>query len=297
MLSSCRFKPGDIVFDGFSGSGMTGVAAQMCGDGRLSDGARKAIICDLSSYASFISANYNQPNNGTIIHELEEIIDEVEREFGDYYKTKHVINGRVQNGIGGMPIMGSINYVVWSNVYFCPHCGNELNYYHVMMLNGVKSTEKKIRCPKCSSVTDRTKLDIKYTVKYDEGIGETTRTPTHVPVLINYSVGTTRFTKEPDEDDLRKIEEIGSRSLKWHPTNMMLHGDETERLFRVGITHVKQLYPTRTLFFLSEFFDRFKNDNKKMFLFTNALPKLTILNRYMPEHGSRALSPNKNDRR
>ena len=63
---------------------------------------------------------------------------------------------------------------------------------------------------------------------------------------------------------------------------MMIHGDETERLFRVGITHVKQLYPTRTLFFLSEFFDRFKDDNKKMFLFTSALPKLTILNRYMP---------------
>ena len=25
-------KPGDIVFDGFCGTGMTGVAAQLCGD-------------------------------------------------------------------------------------------------------------------------------------------------------------------------------------------------------------------------------------------------------------------------
>ena len=25
-------EPGDIVFDGFCGTGMTGVAAQMCGD-------------------------------------------------------------------------------------------------------------------------------------------------------------------------------------------------------------------------------------------------------------------------
>ncbi|WZB64282.1 DNA methyltransferase [Achromobacter xylosoxidans] len=25
-------QPGDIVFDGFCGTGMTGVAAQMCGD-------------------------------------------------------------------------------------------------------------------------------------------------------------------------------------------------------------------------------------------------------------------------
>ena len=120
-------------------------------------------------------------------------------------------------------------------------------------------------------------------------MNETSRTPEHVPVLINYSVGTSRYTKVPDEEDLRKIKEIEKLPLKKHPTNMMIHGDETERLFRVGITHVKQLYPIRTLFFLAEFFDRFKDDNKKMFLFTSAIPKLTILNRYMPEHGSRAL--------
>ena len=220
---------------------------------------------------------------------MEAIIDDVERKYGDYYKTQHVVNGQTQREIDGTPVMGSINYVVWSNVYYCPSCGNELNYYHVMLSNGVKSTEKRIKCPYCHAVTERTKLDIKYNVQFDEEIGGITRTPEHVPVLINYSVGTSRFTKAPDGDDLQKMEEIQKKPLKQHPTNMMLHGDETERLFRVGITHVKQLYPFRTLFFLSEFFDRFKEDNKKLFLFTSALPKLTILNRYMPEHGSRAL--------
>ncbi|MDR1769969.1 MAG: site-specific DNA-methyltransferase [Hungatella sp.] len=282
-------KPGDIVFDGFSGSGMTGVAAQLCGDGYNCDGARNAIICDLSSYATFISSNYNTPNSGNIIAELEGIIDEIESKYGEYYQTIHTVDDKVQTGFGGAPIMGSINYVVWSNVYYCPHCGAEINYYNVMVQNGVKSTEKKVKCPNCHAVTDRTKLDIKFKVAYDAALGETSKTPEHAPVLINYSVGTTRNNKTPDADDIRKIEEIESRALKEHPTNMMIHGDETERLFRVGITHVKQLYPTRTLFFLSEFYDRFKDDNKKMFLFTSALPKLTILNRFMPEHGSRAL--------
>ncbi|WP_337556806.1 DNA methyltransferase [Gemmiger sp.] len=282
-------SPGDIVFDGFSGSGMTGVAAQLCGDGFASEGARNAIISDLSSYATFISSNYNRPNDVNTIDALEHIIDSIESQYGKYYSTIHTLNGKIQTDFNGNPIMGKINYVVWSNVYFCPHCGHELNYYRVMILNGAKSTEKKIKCPNCSAVTDRTKLEIKYQVQFDAALGETSKTPEHVPVLINYSVGTTRYTKEPDEEDLRKIREVEVKPLKSHPTNMMIHGDETERLFRVGITHVKQLYPTRTLFFLSEFFDRFKDDNKKMFLFTSALPKLTILNRYMPEHGSRAL--------
>jgi hypothetical protein len=66
-------QPGDIVFDGFAGTGMTGVAAGMCGnpekeikatiekefksDGLYSPnwGARHAICGDLSPVASFIS--------------------------------------------------------------------------------------------------------------------------------------------------------------------------------------------------------------------------------------------------
>ena len=76
--------PGDIVFDGFCGTGMTGVAAQLCGDkkaveelgytvrtdGAILDesgkpfsllGARKAVLNDLSPAATFIAYNYNTP--------------------------------------------------------------------------------------------------------------------------------------------------------------------------------------------------------------------------------------------
>ena len=83
-------EPGDIVFDGFCGTGMTGVAAQMCGnkaeveslgykvqeDGTILQkepdeegnetwqpfsrlGARKAVLNDLSPAATFIAYNYN----------------------------------------------------------------------------------------------------------------------------------------------------------------------------------------------------------------------------------------------
>ena len=72
-------EPGDVVFDGFCGTGMTGVAAQLCGDrtsveslgykvaleeGILNDkgehistlGQRYAVLNDLSPAASFISS-------------------------------------------------------------------------------------------------------------------------------------------------------------------------------------------------------------------------------------------------
>ena len=286
----CHYtKPGDIVFDGFCGSGMTGIAAQMCSENKGDMLGRKAIVNDLASYATFITANYNNPNGNNTISEIRKIIEDIKAKYGQYYQTVHVIGDRVQTGVDGKPIYGKINYVVWTNMYYCPHCSGEINYYKVMMANGGKSTQKMIKCPHCQAVTDRAKLDIKYEVSYDARLGKNTELPEHVPVLINYSVGTKRFTKDPDAEDFRKLDEIKRMEFKPYPVNEMMHGDETERLFRVGITHVKQLYPVRTLFFLAEFFDRFKDDNKKLFLFTSAIPKLTILNRYMPEHGSRAL--------
>ena len=67
-------EPGDVVFDGFCGSGMTGVAAQMCArpdaefkaqiEAEMPEvkwGARRAVLCDLSPAATFIAYNYNTP--------------------------------------------------------------------------------------------------------------------------------------------------------------------------------------------------------------------------------------------
>ena len=105
-------EPGDIVFDGFCGSGMTGVAAQMCGDrdavislgyqvkpdgtilreetddegkkawqpfSKL--GVRRAVLNDLSPAATFIAYNYNTPVDvAEFEREAKRILKEVEEE-------------------------------------------------------------------------------------------------------------------------------------------------------------------------------------------------------------------------
>src|SRR5574344_1947834 len=73
-------QPGDIIYDGFAGTGMTGVAASLC-DSAANDvdakiqkefskrgehiifGKRHAFLSDLSPSASLISAVYNTPLN------------------------------------------------------------------------------------------------------------------------------------------------------------------------------------------------------------------------------------------
>jgi len=120
-------EPGDVVLDGFCGTGMTGVAAQLCGDrdavqelgyfvdddGNIFDrrpatddhtpslnalpsafsrlGARKAVLVDLSPAATFIAYNYNTPVDAAAFdREANRILREVEAECGWMYETWHV---------------------------------------------------------------------------------------------------------------------------------------------------------------------------------------------------------------
>jgi hypothetical protein len=101
-------EPGDVVLDGFCGSGMTGVAAQWCGsapeeyrrkieaewkqEGKEKPkwGARRVVLNDLSPAATFIASNYTLPFD---VQEFaragKQILDEVEREIGWMYTTVH----------------------------------------------------------------------------------------------------------------------------------------------------------------------------------------------------------------
>jgi DNA modification methylase len=94
-------QPGDLVLDLFSGSGMTGVAAQMCADPpadildsfpELKErvGPRACILNDLSPAACHISYNYNTPIDlGALKQESERIEAAVKDEFEWLYSTEH----------------------------------------------------------------------------------------------------------------------------------------------------------------------------------------------------------------
>ena len=101
-------EPGDIVLDGFAGSGMTGVAAQWCGSApaeyrkqleaewsqqglpKPKWGARRAVLNDLGPAASFISANYTLPFEVTAFAKAaRRLLIEAEKELGWMYETIH----------------------------------------------------------------------------------------------------------------------------------------------------------------------------------------------------------------
>jgi DNA modification methylase/rubredoxin len=286
-------EPGDIVFDGFCGTGMTGVAAQLCADrkvvqslgyhiqedGTILDeqgkpfsklGARKAILNDLSPAATFISYNYNTPVDVKAFErEAKQILKEVEDECGWMYETHHS-DGRI----------GRINYTVWSDVFTCPECTREIIFWREAVDKEEGKVKDSFPCPHCNVTLTKRSMERAWVTRYDKALKQTIRQAKQVPVLINYSVGNKRYEKTPDKHDLALIEKIENSDIPyWFPIDRMPEGDESRRNDRTGLTHVHHFYTRRNLLVLAAVFQVFTKSRAK-FLFTSSLINCTKLYRY-----------------
>lgn len=312
-------EPGDLIYDGFCGTGMTGVAAQMCGDRaviqsmgfRIDDdgtvleevtednktlwravaklGARHAVLNDLAPAATFISYNYNTPVDVLSLKEnAERILRDLEIKVGWMWKT-----------VGGAE-SGKINYTVWSEVFLCPQCSGDIIFFEAAFKKNGTATEyhDEFDCPHCRALcakspvkkSDANRLERTWESIIDPYTGEIRRTQKRVPVLINYSIGKKRYEKRIELNDLEVIDRIKQAARGVNiPIARMPAGDEARRNDDEGITHVHHFYTERIIATLNEFISLANNQPQLSFILGSVLPKLTIMNRYMPQHGGRAL--------
>ena len=259
-------QPGDIVFDGFAGTGMTGVAAGMCEQG-LSDvkrpkGVRRSICGDLSPIASFITYNFNNPqDNKAFIQNFTRILCDSKHQWISLYDTKH------NNGA-----LGTISYVIWSEVFTCPDCGEEVVFYKPTSVSNLQLTEEH-NCPKCGARHTKKTLS-KY---YETQIG-TTGEPLVcnkiIPVLIKYEYQGKSYTKIPDETDLEKIKSISELRIERPiPEYKIEPGVKTNELIKNGRLYISDLYTRRNLIVLSDLWERSKDYPLVRFAITAILVK------------------------
>lgn len=269
-------QPGDIVYDGFAGTGMTGVAAGLC-DGRFSEeccnnqqlGSRHCVCSDLSPIASFISYNINL-NNSRKFLEFSKILQETKEEFAYLYKTKH-INGQ----------FGEIRYVVWSDIISCPHCGKEQKFWDTFVKYGKGEIADTGYCSECGGLIQRKSAKKVFETNYDDRLGESVSIVSSVPVIINYSYGGKRYTKVAEAEDIALYESVKMiPNNSWVPIDRLIDGDKMGDPKSKGITHTHQFYYDRTLFLLSKIWERCDTDN--WFCLTNSISRnLTKLNRFI----------------
>ena len=293
-------EPGDVVFDGFCGTGMTGVAAQMCGhktvveslgyqvkpDGSIlrqeTDengknvwivfsklGPRRAVLNDLSPAATFIAYNYNTPVDVVAFErEAKRILKEVEEESGWMYETLHS-DGKTK---------GRISYTIWSDVFICPECAGEIVFWESAVDREAGNIMTEFLCPHCSSSLNKRNMERAWVTKYDPAISETIKQSKRVPVLINYFVNKQRYEKEPDEFDFELINNLEKTAIPfWFPTTKIPKGDKTGEPLRIGITHVHHFYTQRNLWVISALWNAFRDIPMGRLAVTSVLIKTASL--------------------
>jgi hypothetical protein len=293
-------EPGDIVVDGFAGSGMTGVAAQWCGSAppdyrkqleadwsklglpKPKWGARRAVLNDLGPAASFIAANYTLPFDvPRFAKAAQKILTEVEKELGWMYETLHS-DGKTK---------GLINYTVWSEVFTCPECAGEVNFVAEALDKETKRVHEEFPCPHCTVLLTKDNLQRAFETLIDPATQQPWKRVRFKPAFINYQVGKNDFEKVPDAGDLATIAEVESILLPNEvptiafPISQMYHGS---RLAPKGFTHVHHVFLPRQAQALAAVWRKASANSdhriREMLLWfiDHSIWGLSILNRYKP---------------
>jgi DNA modification methylase len=293
-------QPGDLVFDGFSGTGMTGVAAHLCGDrgavesmgysvktnGAVCEGdvqlskigQRRAILNDLSPAAAFIAYNYTAPADISAFQAAaRDILQRFEDKYGWMYRTKHKAGRDAR-----------INFVVWSDVFACNHCQGEIVFWNEAVEDG--EVKDDTTCPHCRASVNKRSLDRMTTTEHDTATGKPISKAKRIPVVINYSLGKDRYEKEPDKDDLAVLKRIEQEPIPgWYPTTR-IDGDIDlwyERDYRsLGIYSIDALFQRRALIMVSFFHEEIAKHSGRLrgflwFWFQSVLMGFSLLNRYL----------------
>ncbi len=209
-------SPGDLIYDGYCGTAMTAVAAQIAerppsdiktaleeewdaaGWGKPAWGSRPVIVGDLSPAATFIGNNLTSNDvlsgfskDATNIQHL------VEEKYGWMYKTKHYDGS-----------LADIDVTLWSDVFVCPECSSEIVYWDCAVDVDAGKILDDFPCSQCGTVLNKRGLSRAYSSTFDGVVGRIVKLPKQVPVSIVYRVGGKKFEKIPDHFDLELIRKV-----------------------------------------------------------------------------------------
>jgi DNA modification methylase len=297
-------KPGDLILDGFCGSGMTGVGAQLCANPpsslktEIEDeyrkqglplpswGVRPYVLSDLSPVASFIAYNYNVPVDADCFESAaKQFFDAIESELSWLYQTNH------KPGVACR-----INYTVWSEVFLCPECSKEIDYVSEALDQASKKVREQFPCPHCGATVAKRLLQKKKEQFFDQYANATYLRNRRIPAIINYSIGKTRHEKKPDASDLALIQKIEQSPIKdSFPTFELPYAHMTHERVRIADYGVhrfhhfffpRQLRSLATMWRLASAIPDPRIKSFMLFMVEQCVWGMSVLARYAPTHYS-----------
>jgi hypothetical protein len=291
-------KPGDVVLDAFSGSGMTGVGCLLCSSPDIAAkykgviGERHIILCDLSPAATFISSVYlNPPDPNQFELASQHLLELADEEIGTLWTLKR--DDR----------MYRVDFQVWTEVFSCPNCQKEIQTERHGEATENIGASNVLPCPSCGSLVSKApvkgsgalRLERRLRNRFDKALQRPVSFVPRMPVFAFVSTDNGRERIDLLPHEAEQLIRYEAPSTHWFPTYPAVKGEEfsvKHCLHSFGITHTHHFYLQRQLATFSCLWHHALQEkdrnlrNSLMFFLTSNAQGTTLLNRYGPKHFS-----------
>ncbi|WP_277458380.1 MULTISPECIES: DNA methyltransferase [Methylococcus] len=178
---------------------------------------------------------------------------------------------------------------MWSEVFTCPECAGEVNFLDEALDEESKRVRDAFPCPHCGVELTKKKLERLYVSKLDRATGKTLSTPKREPTLMSYRIGSSRYEKKPDANDLALLAKIDAQSLPPEvPVVEFPYADmwEAPRMRDKGITHTHHMFLPRAAQAMGRLWEKARSHPDArlraflLFMVEQAIWGFSVLNRY-----------------
>ena len=299
LFIAAHTEPGDTVFDGFAGSGTTGLAALLCENPpdelrseaerlgiNVQWGARNAVLYELGALGALVGRTLtNPPEPLSFRMAAEEILRDAEFEDGWVYRA-----------VDPEGLEGSIRYVIWSDLLRCPACLQEASLWDACVSFSPAQITSQFSCPVCGHQVPIKGVERLATETWDDIVGEERLQRMRCPSRIYGSTGKRRWSRKATQDDLSLLERIRTESiLDSVPDITIPWGDLHRRGYHQGITHLHHFYTRRNLFVFARLWERVSRhegalaDALRFWLLSYNASHATIMTRVVAKSGQKEL--------
>jgi hypothetical protein len=299
LFIAAHTKPGDTVFDGFAGSGTTGLAALLCENPspQLQDeakrlglnvrwGARNAVLYELGALGAFVGKTMtNPPDPKAFRKAAEQILKDAERDLAWMHQAA-----------GPDGAKGSVRYLIWSDVLRCPACRSDVTLWDACVSREPAEIASTFTCPSCRHEVARDQVERRTETKRDDVLDKRVENRKRQPVWVYGTSGTKTWSRPVTGQDRKLLDRIASTPVPNSvPRVAIPWGDLYRSGYHQGITHLHQFYTRRNLIAFATLWDYTERytgslrDALRFWLLSYNASHATIMTRVVAKSGQRDL--------
>ena len=299
LFIASHTQPGDTIFDGFAGSGTTGLAALLCENPSdelrqeakrlglsVKWGARNVVLYELGALGAFVGKTLTNPPDAKKFRKAaERVLREAEDENGWMYSATD------PNGHDGC-----IRHSVWSDVLRCPGCCRKATLWDACISLDPASIDSSFTCPSCAHEVSFNEVKRVTEKLPDNLIGGYTIWRARRMARVYGVTGKKFWSRSPNKDDAKLLERIAREPLPdCVPDICIPWGDLYRRGYHQGITHLHHFYTRRNLIVFAKLwecaneYDDDLRDALRFWLLSYNASHATIMTRVVAKSGQKDL--------